>query len=114
MKVKELKFTAKNLERHCNKAVFENQNYHSMRQLCTTRNEIKGRLCTVFRVKGMGYFMLDDIRRYHPNQRWMMYSTLWKQEGFPSPTAFRKEIERLYKPDDTLYVHLLFEVFVGE
>lgn len=111
--MKKLKFTPENLERH-KKALKPVPFLHGVRALYTTRNEKKGRHFEIFKIDELGYFLLEDIRTYYPNQRGVMYALFYADEGFSSPVEFRDEIDRIYSPDDVLYVHNMLEVFIDD
>lgn len=106
--LKTLKFTPENFKRHVTRV---DKSYNYMRKVIyTTRAEMKGRLGDVFDL-GCGVFVLDKILPYDYNERDLLVSEHFTNEGFTSSGMFARELETLYPEAKKLYVHVFKELF---
>lgn len=107
--MKELKFTNTTRKRLI-KAAKQNAIFDNVRFMTVTQHRCHGSLHDIVLCHGIGFFMISDIGTYSPKNRGLLYKFYWQSEGFESMDEFKREIERLYADDETLYVHLLEEV----
>lgn len=101
--MKELKFTPENLQRHLR---------NDRRIITTTRDSYKGGCGTVFKIEGLGYFVVMRYEHYSDTQLRELCKDHYRDEGFPTVGAMVTELERLYPDSKDFYVYQLTEVFL--
>lgn len=101
--MKELKFTPENLQRHLR---------NDRRTITTTRDSYKGGVGTVFKIEGLGYFVVMRYEHYSNLQLRELCKDHYQEEGFPTIGAFINELEKLYPNAKEFYVYHLMEVFL--
>lgn len=101
--MKELKFTPENLERHLKRV-----------QICTTRDKPIGKIGTVVKIKGVGYFAIDRALHYNRKDLNILVHEHWYDEGFLSKKQFYDELVSIYPDSQDFYVLFLKEVFIDD